>query len=367
MSMTKKNIFNLLYKYSPLNFYTNIDNHTIIKSTHNPSVGYSFAREFTTEEILAVWKEIRFHKRISTICIFLLFIASLYELIFPHFALFVNNTWVVNAILMLSVLLVVCNLSTLLCKYIFQKRLLKHYGDYEIVKFPISEKIDNKYYSIFKIELIKALTVIIFIASAFIYISPFGIAQNLVTNERYNEAIKLTTLGAKIFPIAQEWYALRGYSKFKIGDYSGSLEDYDTAYKLSADEFNIMNFDNKIFVKYYIGDYTGALEDFDNEITKSTNSNERDQFLWDKAQFLYNIGMLEEALDIYDTLIVNADEDRIFLLKDRLYLERAQVNKRLKNTEQVKADLESAGATVDELSTDPIPKPVLLIDEETFN
>ena len=57
MSMTKKNIFNLLYKYSPLNFYTNIDNHTIIKSTHNPSVGYSFAREFTTEEILAVWKE----------------------------------------------------------------------------------------------------------------------------------------------------------------------------------------------------------------------------------------------------------------------------------------------------------------------
>lgn len=365
--MTKKNIFNLLYKYSPLNFYTNENNHTIIKSAHSSNVGYSFSREFTPDEILAVWKEIRFHKRFSTICIFLLFIASLYELIFPHFSLFVNNTWFINALLMLSVLLVVCNLSTLLCKYIFQKRLLKKYGKYEIVEFPISDNIDNKYYSIFKIELIKAISVIIIVASAFIFISPFEIAQNLVTNGRYNEAIKLTTLGAKVFPIAQEWYALRGYSKFKIGDYAGSIADYDAAYKLSAEEFNIMNFDNKIFVKYFIGDYTGALEDFDNEITKSTNSNERDQFLWDKAQFLYNIGMLEEALDIYDTLIVNADEDRIYLLKDRLYLERAQVNKKLGYTEQLKSDLESAGVTEEDLANDPIPKPVLMIDEETFN
>lgn len=364
--MIKKNIFSLLYKHSPLNFYTNNDNHTIIKSVHNPSIGYEFDREFDVDEIHTIWKEIRLHKRISTICIFLLFIASLYEFIFPHFSLFVNNTWVINALIMLGVLLIVCNLSTLLCKDIFQKRLLKTFGEYKVVKFLPTEEVDNKYYSIFKIELIKALVVIAIFVSAFVFISPFDIAQKLVDKGRYGEVIKLTTLGAKLFPIAQEWYALRGYAKFKTGDYAGSITDYDMAYKLSADEFNIMNFDNKIFVKYYIKDFESALDDFDIEIQKAQNENERDQFLWDKAQFLYNIKDYAEALAIYNELIVNADEDRVFLLKDRLYLERAQVFKKLGDTASAQSDIESAGVSEEDLQDNPIPQPVLMLDEETF-
>lgn len=364
--MIKKNIFSLLYKHSPLNFYTNDDNHTIIKSVHNPSIGYEFDKKFDSDEIHTIWKEIRLHKRISTICIFILFIASLYEFIFPHFSLFVNNTWFINAMIMLGVLLIVCNLSTLLCKDIFQKRLLKSFGEYKIVKFSPTEEIDKKYYTIFKIELIKALAVIAIFISAFVFVSPFDIAQNLVDKGRYSEVIKLTTLGAKIFPIAQEWYALRGYAKFKIGDYNGAIQDYDTAYKLSADEFNIMNFDNKIFVKYFIGDYESALDDFDVEIQKARNENERDQFLWDKAQFLYNIKNYADALAIYNELIVNADDDRVFLLKDRLYLERAQVFKKVGDMTSALADIESAGTVEEDLQNNPIPQPVLMLDEETF-
>lgn len=364
--MIKKNIFSLLYKYSPLNFYTNQDKHTIIKSIHNPSVGYEFDKEFSSEEIHAIWKEIRLHKRISTIIIFLLFIASLYEFIFPHFSLFVNNTWFINALIMLAVLLIVCNLSTIICQKIFKKRLLKNFGEYKTVKFSPSEEIDNQYYTIFKVELIKAIAFITVIVGIFMYISPFEIAQNLVNKERYGEVIKLTTLGAKIFPIAQEWYALRGYAKYKTGDYAGSIKDYDTAYKLSTDELNIMNFDNKIYIKYYLGDYESALADFDTEIKKAKNENERDQFLWDKAQFLYNIKKYEEALDIYNELIVNADDDRVFLLKDRLYLERAQVLKKLGDNEAARLDIESAGAEEEDLISNPIPQPVLMLDEEPF-
>lgn len=366
ISMSKKNIFSLLYKYSPLNFYTNTDNHTIIKSIHSPSVGYDFDKIFNDDEIHSIWKEIRLHKRISTVFIFILFIASLYELIFPHFSLFVNNTWFINALLMLAVLLIVCNLCTMLCAYIFQKRLLK-FGEYKIVTFSPTEEIDKKYYSIFKFELFKAITVIMLLILVFTNVSPFEIAKNLVDKELYYEAIKVTNFGAKVFPIAQEWYALRGYSKFKLGDYTGAIQDYDKAYILSADEFNIMNFDNKIFVKYYIGDYESALADFDKEISKSRTENERDQFLWDKAQFLYNIQKYEDALVLYDELIVNADDDRVFLLKDRLFLERAQVHKKLGNKELTKADLDNSGAMECDLEANPIPTPVLLMNEGSFD
>lgn len=368
--MIKMNIFNLLYKYSPLNFYNVANGRTVIKSIHNPSSGYEFDKEFNADDISLIWHEIKLHRRVSTIFIFILFIAALYEFVFPHFSLFVNNTWFVNALLILSVLWLVCLFSNILCKYIFEKRLSNIFGGYKIVKFENDDKTDTKYYSIFKFELLKAMILVIFgiafiVVLAFL-VSPFNMAQTLVKNERYTEAIKLTTLGADIFPIAQEWYALRGYSKFKTGDYPGSIADYDKAYNLSADAFNIMNFDNKIFVKYHIGDYDGALDDFDREIAKASNDNERNQFLWDKAQFLYNIKKYEEALEIYDTLILNADNDRVFLLKDRLYLERAEVNKKLGNTEQAQSDLFNAGVNEYETGDNPIPKPVLIFDTETF-
>ncbi len=364
--MIKKNIFSILYKYSPLNFYTNKDSHTIIKSIHNPSIGYEFDKEFSPDEIHTIWKEIRLHKRISTISIFILFIAALYEFIFPHFSLFVNNTWFINALIMLAVLLIVCNLSTLICHKLFQKRLAKLFGEYKTVKFFSGEEIDKKYYTIFKFELIKAILVIAILVSVFVCISPFEIAQNLVHKGRYPEVIKLTTVGAKIFPIAQEWYALRGYAKYKIGDYNGAITDYDMAYKLSADEFNIMNFDNKIYVKYYLGEYDSALADFDTEINKTRDINEQNQFMWDKAQFLYNIKKYDEALATYDELISKADDDRVFLLKDRLYLERAQVFKKMGDMDSARADLECAGASEDDLNNNPIPHPVLMLDEETF-
>ena len=83
-----------------------------------------------------------------------------------------------------------------------------------------------------------------------------------------------------------------------------------------------------------------------------------------KAQFLYNIKHYDEALSLYNDLIVKAENDRIFLLKDRLYLERAEVYKKLGQTDLAQNDIENAGGWDSETSQNPIPKPVLLLEEE---
>ena len=88
--MIKINILKVLYKHSPMNFYTIEDNTTIIKSTNNTSLGYKFDKIFTPEEISFVWNEIKLHKRWSTVFIFLFFVALLYLIIFPNFTIFVN-------------------------------------------------------------------------------------------------------------------------------------------------------------------------------------------------------------------------------------------------------------------------------------
>jgi len=361
--MQKLNILGHLYNLSPMSFYTFESDSTLIKSVNNTSLGYKFNRIFTSDEIDSVWNEIKLHKRLSTISIFLVFIFILYRFIFPKFNLIVNSNWYIIALYMLFIVAIVCQVITFTCTKIFEHRLIKNFGDYEKVKFTINPKIDKKYYKLFKIELYKAFTVLLIIIAGFIFISPFKITKNLIDNKKYDTAIKIATFGSKLFPIAQEWYSMRGYANYKIGNYQQAIEDFDIAYKLCADGFNIMNFDNKIFIKYYLMDYKGALTDFDNEIQNADDENEKDQFLWDKAQFLYNIGEYESALKVYNVLLQKAESDKIFLLKDRLYLERAQVYQKLGKEDLVKSDLENAGAQ--DFEANMIPSPILMIDEET--
>lgn len=360
--MFKINILKIMYNRSPMSFYTFDNNTTVIKSVNNTSLGYKFDKVFDDKDIKTAWEETKLCKRWSTILIFLLLILLLYEFIFPKFPLFVNNTWYVNTIIILAILALVCQITTKICTIIFEKRLEKDFGKFEKTIFKAPAEPDKNYYKLFKIELIKALILIAVIISCFCIGSPLKKAQNLLELERYNEVIKLTTIGSKIFPIAQEWYAIRGYAKFKTEDYTGAIGDFDKAYKLGADGFNIMNFDNKIYVKYYIKDYKSALNDFDYEISNAKDDNERDQFLWDKAQFLYYIGEYNEALTLYTELLNNADVDRIYLLKDRLYLERAQVYKALGENDLAKEDFINSGASEDDSLALPIPPPTLMLD-----
>jgi tetratricopeptide (TPR) repeat protein len=111
-------------------------------------------------------------------------------------------------------------------------------------------------------------------------------------------------------------------------------------------------------------DYKGALQDFDNEIKNSDNEYEKDALLWDKAQFLYNIGKYTDALDLYTQLLSKADSDSVFLLKDRLYLERAQIYQKLGQTDLAQADLNNS-ESLDSLDDvlDAIPKPTLILNE----
>lgn len=360
------NIFRQMYKYSPMNFYTTNENKTVIKSINNTSLGYEFDRVFDIEEIKSAWAQIKVHKRISTILIFLTFIALLYEYIFPQYSFLVNNSWYVNAVILLIVIGIVCQIITYFCTKMFEKNLNKKFGSFKKVKFTPSTNIDEQYYKLFKIEVIKVLALIIFIIIGFSFISPFYCAKQLLLQQRYKAAVNFTTIGTKIFPIAQEWYSMRGFANYKLGNYQDAIKDFDKAYKLGAEGFNIINFDNKIFIKYTLKDYDGALKDFDREIKRTKDSNEIDEFLWDKAQFLYNINRYEDALTIYNDLIEKAENDRIYLLKDRLYYERALVHKKLGQEENYQKDIEASGIEDDAEIITPIPKPALIFDDETF-
>ena len=357
-----KYILRLMYNSTPMNFYTISEGKTTIKAIHNVSSGYKFDKEFEPDEISVVWKQIKLHKRISSIFICLLFIYLLYEAIFPQFQILVNNKWYVNAIILIFIMIIVSQIITYISAKIFEKRIKKKFGDFEKSKFISPEEVDNKYFDIFKVELAKVLVIALVIIVGFIFISPFNIAKRLLKSERYNEVIKYTTLWAKVFPIAQEWYTMRGYANFKLGNNKDAVKDFDKAYKLGADGFNMTNFDNKIYIKYIDRDYDSAVKDFDREIRKANDEEEKDKFKWDKAQFLYNIGRYEEALEIYNELITKAEEDHVFLLKDRLYFERSQTYSKLGREKESVADIENSGISSEEAIDYIIPEPMLIID-----
>ncbi len=362
--MLKFNIMRWLYKNAPMNFYSNSDDATTIKSINNTFLGYKFNHKFTQEEIDFVWTKIKKYKRFSTIMIFVSFIFLLYGVVFPNYYFLTDLNWYYTVIPFLLVIFLIYQGLTFLSTKLFEKSIINKFGEYENVVFIPAKDIDKNYYRLFKIELVKAFSLIVIIIMCFQLGSPFKIAQNWIQHKKYNDVIKLTTIGSKLFPIAPEWYSLRGYSKFKVKDYEGAIKDYDKAYRLGPNEYNVMNFDNKIFIKYFIKDYEGALADFDYEIKHASDDYERDSFLWDKAQFLYNIQKYEEALKIYDELLIKSEEDRIFLLQNRLYFERAQVYKHLGEEELAENDILNADSlNIEEAFKNPIPQPILLLDE----
>ncbi len=360
--MIKLNILRLMYNYAPMNFYNIGDGETVIKAMNNTSDGYKFPKEFTSDELHQIWHQIKIHKRISSVCICLLFIYALYEMIFPQFAILVNNNWYINALIVIFVMIIVSQIITFISTKIFEKRIKNRFGEYERKKFSPPENIDRKYYRLFKMELVKVLVLVIVLMCGFAFISPFSIAKKLLNTHRYNDVVRYTTVWAKIFPIAQEWYSMRGYANYKLGNMQDAINDFEQAYEFGADGFNMTNFDNKIFIKYEIKDYDGAIKDFNKAIKKAKNRDEKDKFLWDKAQFLYNTERYEEALTIYNKLIDRAENDREYLLKDRLYFERAQTYKQLGMDKEADEDMINSGIAPEEIMDYIIPKPMLIIE-----
>lgn len=361
--MRKFNILTWLYKRAPMNFYTLTENSTIIKSINNTFLGYKFDKQFTQDELASIWEIIKLHKKISIIIIFVIFIILLYGVIYPNYYFIADKNWYLTSLPLLLIIFLIYQGIIILSTKHFEKKLKQKLGSYETTIFTPSNTIDTQYYRHFKIELSKALTLILLILLCFRIGSPFKIATKWIQQERYNDVIKLTTIGAKIFPIAPEWYSLRGYSNFNLKKYKEAIQDFDKAYKLGPDEYNVINFDNKIYIKYIIKEYESALEDFDHEIANASNEYEKDSFLWDKAQFLYNIKQYEDSLDVYNELLIKSEKDRIYLLQSRLYFERAQVYQKLGLTEEAQQDLINAETlSIEDSFKNPIPKPTLLIN-----
>ena len=362
--MIKFSILKWLYKHSPINFYTVSENSTIIKSINNTSLGYKYNKVFSDTEINEFWNLIKKQKRFSIIVMFLSYIFILYGLIFPNYYFLTSLKWYYSVLPLLFVVFGLYHLILFLNTKYFQKKIVEKFGEYECVVFKSSETIDLKYYNLFKFELLKVFSLILIICVCLGIGSPFKLVSKCIERKEYNTAVRIATIGSKIFPIAPEWYSLRAYSKYQLKDYEEAIKDYDRAYKLEPDEYRVMNFDNKIYIKYHIKDYKSALKDFDYEIKNAQNDEDKDSFYWDKAQFLYNIKKYKDALEIYNYLIEKADSDRVYLLKNRLYFERAQVYQQLGQNDLAQEDFANADAlSIEESFKNPIPEPVLLLDE----
>lgn len=358
------NILKWLYKHSPVNFYSvNQYSETIIKSINNTSTGYKYNKEFNQDEITSLRKTIKNFKRLWTISILIFYLLTVYIVIFPHYSFFSNSIF--NTVSILVLLIVFTVVFACVNSKFFEQYLKRKFGNFEKVHFPSSNSIENQSYREFKFEICKILALILVIYGIYVWIgSPSETSLNLIYSKKYGEAIRMTTIWSKILPVESKWYSLRGYAKFKTGDFLGAINDYDRAYALENDEFKTMNFDNKIYIKYFMEDYDGALRDFDDIIAASNDEYEKDSFLWDKAQFLYNIGKYKKALDIYNQLIVNSDSDLVYLIQNKLYYERGLVYLKLNNQKRANADFEKAEElNLEEEFKTGIPEPVLLLDD----
>lgn len=218
-----------------------------------------------------------------------------------------------------------------------------------------------------KITVITAILSIFLIIAAIVVFSPYC-AKYFIRSGDYKKAVYCSTARIIFMPYSPCGYSLRGYANFKSGNYKSAIQDYDRAYKLENDDYKMMNFDNKIYIKYVNNDYEGALKDFDFEIENAADDYIKDALMWDKAQFLYNINEFELALKIYNLLLVNSNNDEVFLLKSRLYYERAQVLRALDREQEARQDIINADKlNLEQVFHNPIPKPRLIMEgfEET--
>ncbi len=362
--MAKFHILKWLYRHSPVNFYSITENsEIIIKSINNTFVGYKYNKIPEQNQIEKLRNDIKHFKRLFTVTVLVAYVLLIYGIIFPNYDFFIKNYINAGLIIFIAICLIIvlafCNSK------IFEKYLKRNFGEFEKTHFPSSNSIESQSYKDFKLELVKIFVLILIICGAYIWIgSPYETSVELINKGKYDDAIKMTTIWSKIIPREARWYSLRGYAKYCIADFEGAIADYDKAYLLEDDEFKTMNFDNKIFIKYSMKDYSSALKDFDTEIEKTDDEYEKDQLLWDKAQFLYNINQYKQALEIYNQLIINAENDSVYLLKSRLYYERAQVYQALDKSKEAQQDIDTAQElNLSETFQNPIPKPTLLLDD----
>lgn len=361
--MARFNLLTWLYKHSPVNFYSVTEKgETVIKSINNTFIGYKYSKCFEQYQIDKLRKDIKHFKRLFTVSVLCIFVVMVYGVVFPNYKFFSSNamTPLLIALILLFAILIVafCNSK------IFELYLKRNFGIFEKTHFPSSDLIESQSYKDFKLELVKIFCLILLVMGAYICIgSPYETSQNLIANQRYSDAIKMTNIWSKIMPLESRWYSLRGYARYNLGDYEGAIEDYDKAYEIEDDAYRTMNFDNKIYIKYFIKDYEGAIKDFDTEIEKTSDDCDKDQLLWDKAQFLYHIGQYQKSLDIYNKLIINSNNDNVYLLKNRLYYERGQVYLALGKNREANRDFDIADElNLSESFQNPIPEPVLLFE-----
>lgn len=361
--MARVHILKWLYKHSPVNFYSiTEEGETIIKSINNTSVGYKFNQEFSSSQIDKLRKDIKWFKRLSTIAVLLVYVCLIYCVIFPNYNFFAKGYEKIVLVFFIIVLLMVgislCNSK------LFEKYLISNYGEYEKTHFPSSNSIENQSYKDFKLELVKISILVVILIGGYLWLgSPYEASLNLISRGKYEDAIKMTTLLSKVIPTDAKWYSLRAYARLNTEDYEGAIEDYDRAYLLESDDYKMMNFDNKIYIRYQLQQYQEALDDFDKEIKNAKDDFDRDSFMWDKAQFLYNIEHYKDALKIYNRLIINSEKDNIYLIKSRLYFERAQVYQKLGKEELAQEDMDKVmNLNLGSTFQNPIPVPTLLLN-----
>ncbi len=116
--------------------------------------------------------------------IFVSFIVLLYGVIFPNYYFLTDLVWYYTVIPFLLVIFLIYQGMTFLSTKLFEKSIINKFGEYEKVVFIPSKDIDKSYYRLFKIELAKALSLIVLIIMCFQIGSPFKIAQNWIQHKK---------------------------------------------------------------------------------------------------------------------------------------------------------------------------------------
>ncbi len=110
--------------------------------------------------------------------------------------------------------------------------------------------------------------------------------------------IDLTTLALKIKPDLSKAYSIRGMAKCNLGDFDGSIEDYDKAIELKP--MNADFYNNRGVARSYKGDIEGAISDYNMAISLKLDHAET---YFNRATVYYNTGQFKKALKDYDRTI----------------------------------------------------------------
>lgn len=384
-----KKIFNKIS--NPLLFYTDHSGNSIFKNyCIYKNDGCLYNKKYTMQEVgktleyrFSLDKKFKFSMFLITIALYFIFI---------HLELSLLNFIAIEIIWITLVFA-----SRFICANLYNKHLIKTFGEYKITNFKphVKESKIKEYKSLFNFKIVSVIILIsVLIIPSFIL--SFAMKSSLNAKKpNYKRAITISKIYNHIYPKTKKIYDMSAYAKYMMESYQEAAQDYKTIFKMSGKNFedkDFTRFANLLHLeKIYYG-AQAAVDDFNDYATrKKTSVLNQTKLLWiksmfsirnnvsdaviqdyddllasldkkdyknhfyitcDKAYMLYLLGEYEYALELYDTLIPNAQGLGEKYSKDlkRLYAERGFTKRKLGDTTEAQVDFTNSGFDIYEIN-----------------